>query len=80
MTVVILRQNTRQKLQSSEDAKNCKAHENMWYNACTQQDIVFLCTHTTGPGTDRSKLAEKDFCNVSIIIAWNSQKYELGSV
>ena len=36
----------------------------------------------TGPGADRPKLAGKDFRNVSIITAWNSQKdriKELGS-
>ena len=42
-----------------------------------------LCTCITGPGTSRPKLAEKDFRNVSIITAWNSQKdriNELGSI
>ena len=64
----------RQKIQSPEDAKFHKALENMRYKACTQEDIAFLCTHITGPGTSRPKLAEKDFRNVSIITAWNSQK------
>jgi hypothetical protein len=82
-TVVILRENMRQKLQSPEDAKFRKALENMRYKACTQEDIAFLHTRITGPGTSRPKLAEKDFRNVSIITAWNSQKdriNELGSV
>ena len=73
----------RQKLQSPEDAKFRKALENMRYRACTQEDIEFLRTRITGPGTSRPKLAEKDFRNVSIITAWNSQKdriNELGSV
>ena len=73
-TVVILRENMRQKLQSPEDAKFHKALENMQYKACTQEDIEFLHTHITGPGTSRPKLAEKYFRNVSIITAWNSQK------
>jgi hypothetical protein len=50
--------------------------------SCTQEDIAFLCTRTTGPGPSKPKLAEKDFQNVSIITAWNSQKdriNELGS-
>ena len=54
----------------------------MRYKACTQEDIAFLHTHTTGPGINEPKLAEKDFRNVSIITAWNSQKdriNELGS-
>jgi hypothetical protein len=81
-TVVILRENIRQKLQTVEDANFHKALENMRYKACTQEDIAFLHTHTTGPGIDKPKLAEKDFRNVSIITAWNSQKdriNELGS-
>jgi len=82
-TVVILRENMRQMLQFQEDAKFHKAFENMQYKACTQEDIAFLCTHITRPGTSKFKLAEKDFRNVSIITAWNSQKdriNELGSV
>ena len=81
-TVVILRENMRQRLQSPEDAKFRKALENMRQKACTQEDIAFLCTRTTGPGINKPKLAEKDFWNVSIITAWNSQKdriNELGS-
>src|ERR1700683_5547243 len=64
----------RQKLQTVEDAKFHKTLGNMGYKACTQEDLAFLCTRTTGPGADKPKLAEKDFQNVSIITAWNSQK------
>jgi hypothetical protein len=81
--VVILRENMRQKLQSTEDGMFHKALENMCYEACTQEDIAFLHTRITGPGKSRPKLTGKDFRNVSIITAWNSQKYridELGSV
>ena len=51
-TVVILRENMRQKLQTAEDTKFCKALENMQYKACTQEDIEFLHTCTTGPGAN----------------------------
>ena len=81
-TVVILRENMRQKLQTVEDVKFHKALGNIQYKACTQEDIAFLHTHTTGPRADKPKLAEKDFRNMSIITAWNSQKdriNELGS-
>ena len=54
------------KLQSPEDAKFCKALENMRYKACTQEDIEFLHTCTTGLGADKPKLAGKYFRNVSI--------------
>ena len=60
-TVVILRENMRQKLQSSEDKKFHKALENMQYKACTQEDISFLHSHTTGVGRNKPKLAEKTF-------------------
>jgi hypothetical protein len=60
-TVVILRENMRQKLQSSEDKKFCKALENMRYKACTQEDISFLHSRTTGVGRNKPKLAEKNF-------------------
>ncbi|KAE9409077.1 hypothetical protein BT96DRAFT_769403, partial [Gymnopus androsaceus JB14] len=42
MTVVILRQNMRQKTQSPEDAKLRQALENMHYAACTEDDIEYL--------------------------------------
>jgi hypothetical protein len=60
-TVVLLREKMRQKLQSPGDAKFRKALENMQYKACTQEDIEFLHTHTTGPRASKPKLAEKDF-------------------
>lgn len=58
--VVILRQNMRQNLQTVEDVKFCKALENMWYKACTQEDIAFLRSHITGPEKYKPKLAEKN--------------------
>ena len=73
-TVVILRENIRQILQFPEDAKFRKALEHMQYKTCTQEDIAFSCTCITGPRTTKPKLAKKDFQNVSIITAWNSQK------
>jgi hypothetical protein len=73
-TVVILRQNMRQKNQSSDDIKFRTALENMRYRSCTSDDIEFLRSRVTGPGQNRPKLAEKRFRNVSIITAWNSQK------
>ena len=80
--VVILRENMRQKLQTLEDAKFRKGLKNMRYKACTKDYIEFLRTCITGPEINKPKLAEKDFRNVSIITAWNSQKdriNELGS-
>jgi len=81
-TVVILRQNMRQKTQTPEDAKFRQALENMRYKACTHEDIAFLRTRVTGFNPDRPKLAGKRFQNVPIITSWNSRKdriNELGS-
>jgi hypothetical protein len=64
----------RQKNQSVEDSKFRTALENMRYKACTSEDIKFLQSRSTGPGSMRPKLAEKKFRNISIITAWNSQK------
>jgi len=60
-TVVILRENMRQTLQTVEDTKFRKALENMRYKACTQEDIAFLHTRTTGPGTDKPNWLKKTF-------------------
>ena len=82
-TVVILKQNMRQKKQSVDDSKFRTALENMRYKACTTEDIKFLQTRLTGPGPNRPKLAAKGFRNISIITSWNSQKdriNELGCV
>ena len=82
-TVVILRQNMRQKKQTPEDAKLHTALENMRYAACTPEDIKFLKTRIAGRRPDQPKLSDKNFRNVSIITALNAQKdriNELGSV
>jgi hypothetical protein len=73
-TVVILRENMRQKRQSPEDAKLRTALENMRYKACTQEDITFLRSRIAGKGPNDPKLAQKRFRNVSIITARNAQK------
>jgi PIF1-like helicase len=82
-TVVILRQNMRQKMQTVEDAKFRKALMNMRYKACTPADIAFLRSRVSSGLPGRSHVNEKQFRNVSIITTLNSQKDEinrLGSV
>jgi len=81
-TVVILRENMRQRTQTPEDAKLRTALENMRYAACTPEDIKFLKTRIAGRRPDQPKLSDKEFRNVSIITALNAQKdkiNELGS-
>ena len=76
-TVVILRENMRQTEKSPEDSKLRTALENMRYKACTAEDIAFLHTQISGLGPDKPKLAQKRFCNVSIITAWNAHKDQI---
>jgi hypothetical protein len=79
-TVVILRENMRQKIQSYEDAKLRKALENMRYKACTSEDIVFLRSRIAGRGPNDPKLAQKRFRNVSVITAFNIQKDKINEL
>ena len=76
-TVVILRQNMRQKKQSPEDAKLRTALENMRYKACTAEDISFLRTLVSSEQPGRMSVCSNDFRNVSIITGTNLQKDEI---
>lgn len=76
-TVVILRQNMRQRTQSAKDAQFHEALANMRYKACTPADIAFLRTHISSELPGRSSVNEKCFRNVSIITNLNSQKDEI---
>ena len=73
-TVVILKQNMRQKTQSSEDQKLRTALENMRYTACTPEDIEFLRSRIAGRDENHPKLNDEPFRNVSVITARNVQK------
>ena len=81
-TVVILRQNMRQKTQSIEDGKLRKALENMRYAACTKNDIEFIRSKIAGRSTNQPDISSPEFRNVSIITGLNAEKdrlNELGS-
>ncbi|PPQ75727.1 hypothetical protein CVT25_000613 [Psilocybe cyanescens] len=75
-TVVILKQNMRQKTQSVADSKLRTALENMRYANCTPSDIEFLNTRTPLKlmRNGVSPLTDDKFRNVSVITAWNNQK------
>ena len=73
-TVVILHENMKQKTQTLEDTKLHSALENMRYKSCTTNDINFLRTRISGTEANQPVLAQKKFCNVSIITAWNPHK------
>jgi hypothetical protein len=73
-TVVILRENMRQKTQTDIDTSLRKALVNMRYGACTPEDIRFLRTRIAGKRSDQPNVASKDFRNVAIICGVHSQK------
>ena len=73
-TVVILKQNMRQKTQSPTDQKLQMALENMCYASCTPEDIEFLRSRIAGRDGNRPKLNDEHVWNVSVITARNVQK------
>ena len=73
-TVVILRENMRQKTQTPEDVSLCTALVNMRYGACTPEDIKFLRSRIAGRRPEEPKVSAKDFRNVAIICGVHTQK------
>lgn len=69
-TVVILRQNMRQKSQTPDDARLRVALENMRYKTCTTDDIDYL-HQLSSPQSIAKKLQDEQFRNVSVITAFN---------
>lgn len=80
-TVVILRQNMRQRSQTNDDARLRRALENMRYKSCTVEDIQYL-TELCHSNTVKHKMKDDRFRNVSVITAHNVHRdriNELGS-
>src|ERR1700737_1160707 len=73
-TVVILRENMRQRTQTVEDNKLRTVLENMRYAACTHEDIKSLKSRIAEGRSDQPKLSNREIRNVSIITALNTQK------
>jgi hypothetical protein len=80
VTVVILRQNMRQKTQSEDDNRYRKALVNMRYKDCTPDDIQFLRTRITSHLPGRPCINDPDFKFASIITAKNAQKDEINKL
>jgi hypothetical protein len=76
-TVVILRQNMRQRQQTKKDAQLRQALTNMRYKSCTPEDITFLRSCVTSQLPGRASITSDDFRNVSIITALNIHKDEI---
>lgn len=71
-TVVILRENMRQRGMSENDKKFRTCLENMRYGRCTTDDIALLNTRIMRPGGP--SIHEKRFKEVSIITPFNGQR------
>ena len=76
-TVVILRQNMRQRTESVEDSQFREALSNMRYKACTVTDIAFLRSRVSCDIPNRPSINDARFRNVSIITCLNSLKDEI---
>ncbi|KAJ6623683.1 hypothetical protein B0H10DRAFT_1742915, partial [Mycena sp. CBHHK59/15] len=73
-TVVLLRQNMRQKTQTEADTKLRTALENMRFGACTMEDIEFLHTRVASDRPGHPHLDTKKIRNVSVITGLNIHK------
>ncbi|KAJ3475999.1 hypothetical protein NLI96_g11457 [Meripilus lineatus] len=71
-TVVILRENMRQRGMSEEDKKFRTCLENMRYARCTADDLALLKTRIAKP--DGPSLREDKFRNVAVITPRNAQR------
>ncbi len=69
-TVVILRENMRQKLQTANDSKFRTALENMRYKNCTEQGHRLFIS-ISSPSAVNKKMQDDRFRNVSVITAQN---------
>jgi hypothetical protein len=52
----------------------------MQYAACTLQDIAFLQSCIAGKSSNQPNLADKNYCNVSIITGLNVQKDKINQL
>ena len=76
-TVVMLRQNMRQRTESTEDSQFREALSNMRYKACTAADIAFLRSRVSSNLPNKPSINDARFRNVSIMTCLNSLKDEI---
>lgn len=79
-SVVILRENMRQKHASPDDDKLRTALANMRYKDCTKEDIKFLKSKITSTNPGCPSICDQNFALVSIITAQNNQKDEINKL
>src|ERR1700759_2183801 len=76
-TVVILRENMRQKIQTAQDEALRTALVNMRYGKCTPEDIRFLRSRIAGKRPGQPNVASKEFRNVAILCGRHTQKDQI---
>jgi hypothetical protein len=76
-SVVILRENMRQKYLSEDDDKFQTALANMRYKDCMEDDIRFLKSRITSSLPNHPSLSDTQFTLISIITAQNIDKDEI---
>ncbi|OJT12395.1 ATP-dependent DNA helicase pfh1 [Trametes pubescens] len=79
-TVVILRENMRQRGLSNEDARFRVALENMRYGRCTADDLSLFQSRVWYPNTNDNRLLLPEFRDVSIITARNAHRDGINNV
>ncbi|KAK0433190.1 hypothetical protein EV421DRAFT_1718842, partial [Armillaria borealis] len=78
-TVVILRENMRQRTQTPDDEKLRTALANMRYKSAMKADIAFLQTKIAGR-PNAANITDQEFRNVSIITGLNVHKDEYNRI
>ncbi|KAF8233244.1 hypothetical protein L208DRAFT_1267808 [Tricholoma matsutake] len=73
-TVIILCENMCQRTQTPDDARLHEVLSNMWYKACTPNNLAFLHSCISSDLEGRPSAKESQFCNVSIITTLNLPK------
>ncbi len=79
-TVVILKQNMRQRTQSKQDGQLRTALKNMRYKSCTPADIDFLYSRMSSTLPGRASITDASFIGVPIITALNIHKNEINTI
>ncbi len=79
-TVVLLRQNMRQRGLSDEDKRFRIALENMRYCRCTQADVMLIMSRVCRPELGSTARKAPRFHDVSVITAFNSHRDAINEV
>ncbi|TFK59133.1 hypothetical protein BDN72DRAFT_781172, partial [Pluteus cervinus] len=79
-TVVMLRQNMRQSVDSVEDQKFRTALTNLRYKACTPEDLEFFDTRVHTNHTQGPSICADRFRNISIITGYNATRDKLNEM